>query len=449
MIRRIGDVRCMTIVHPLHEIRKYRESSAFFRLLGIFVCEKISGEEYGDLTDYCTCFPDDVDSNTSVSPVSIINDMVADGVVSLAMGTTLQGIYMIFSDHDLMRASYAIAYFYDAKKPYIYAQMLRHYDCFRRALLDFETLEKGINSSDELKYIWAAKSNCKRRMNELYIHVWNAIEKGWYVEVGKEKNDLKQKLWDRYFYSSEEINEDIQKILDYEPDFYGAYAIRGFALELDEDCRFESVSDLIKTVDCIGDKPYASYVYYRIGKYFESIRGNLEQKWIYYRKSWELDPRNYRALYKVALQERTKKNSEEAEKLWKQLLEILQPKEHSKVLQPIECAYLYKTYILLGDLKIENSAFQEGIYYFGKALEIYNNKFNEELSGGFYPWMFCDKNIDTDLVKEDEKEGWEIYKEAAREKLRINVLYRRITNAASGAGLKQLYDKYYRYTLDE
>ena len=44
MERLKNHVRCITIVHPLQEIRKYREFSAFFRMLGIFVCENITGD---------------------------------------------------------------------------------------------------------------------------------------------------------------------------------------------------------------------------------------------------------------------------------------------------------------------------------------------------------------------------------------------------------------------
>ena len=209
--------------------------------------------------------------------------------------------------------------------------------------------------------------------------------------------------------------------------------------------RFASVVVLPKRVKYIGKKSYASYIYYRFGKYCESIRGNLSQKWEYYQLSWELDPRNYRALYKIALKEKIEGRLDSAEKLWKRLIKILQPKEHSNALQPIECAYLYKTYILLGDIKIRKEAFREGIQYFQKAEEVYNNQSNEDKIKGFYPWMFGSN------VTEPQKgtQRWEIYKDAAREKLQIKVLYKRIANAAADAGLKELYDKYYPKTLDE
>ena len=355
MIRKIGDVRCITIVHPLDEIRKYRECSAFFFFFGIFVSENICGKEYGDPTDYRISFSVDDDWNAAISPVTVINDMVADDVISPSMGSLFQNLYTIFDTNDLMRASYATAYFFNANNSYIYAQMYEYYNRFDKAYSAFEKLEKSVNDPDELKYIWAAKSNCKRRMNELYTHIWNAIEKGWYTKDKKEKNQLKQKLWDRHFFDYEEINVDIQKILDVEPDFYGAYAIRGFALELDREHRFDSVADLINAVNCIGEKSYASYVCYRIGKYYESIRGNLSRKWEYYQKSWKLDPNNYRALHKLILREKAAGNLDKADEYCKKLVEILHDKKRSPALQPIECAYLYKTYSLWGDIHMKKA----------------------------------------------------------------------------------------------
>lgn len=44
-------IRCVTIIHPTDEIREYREMAGFFRLIGIFVCEKMEWMEAGDETD--------------------------------------------------------------------------------------------------------------------------------------------------------------------------------------------------------------------------------------------------------------------------------------------------------------------------------------------------------------------------------------------------------------
>ena len=71
MEREKDHVRCITVVHPLHKIREYREFSAFFRLMGIFVCENIAREEYGNPTDYEIDIPEENGQNSAkkLSPV--------------------------------------------------------------------------------------------------------------------------------------------------------------------------------------------------------------------------------------------------------------------------------------------------------------------------------------------------------------------------------------------
>lgn len=114
MEREKDHVRCITVVHPLHKIREYREFSAFFRLMGIFVCENIAGEDYGDPTDYKIVIQDGNGQNPAKNLLAVLNEM--DEVFSVDAIQIFREIYNIFNEYDLMRASYAIAYFFDAKE---------------------------------------------------------------------------------------------------------------------------------------------------------------------------------------------------------------------------------------------------------------------------------------------------------------------------------------------
>lgn len=448
MERKKDHVRCITIVHPLHEIRKYREFSAFFRLLGIFVCENISGEERGDPTDYKIT----IENDSSTNLPAILDEM--SEVFSADTIQVLQEAYTVFSKHELMKASYAIAYFFDTKKDYIYDQMLEAYDRFDNAWNDFSALEGNVTDKSILKYIWAAKSNCRRRMNELYTIVWDAAEKEWYArdvkDSQKARKEMKQKLWKKKYYSYTDIDEDIKKIIEKEPDFYGAYVIRGFAAELDDDYRFDSVSDLLTALNIIGNHSYSSYLCYRIGKYYETIRKNQKSKWRYFQLAWERDPYNYRALYKLVLKEQADGNLDQAETMWNQLIQILDSKRESPALQPIECAYLFKGYYNLGKLYIKRKRYSEGISCLKEAEKIFKNKFNEDQNEGFYPWMFGTDPIprDKDNSSKNNIERWEIYKSAVKSKLMIQDVYIRLSNAAADISEKELYEYYYPLSLN-
>lgn len=365
--------------------------------------------------------------------------------------------------HELMRGSYAIAYFFDAKEDYIYDQMLAAYDQFDNAWKDFCKLENQVTDKAILKYIWAAKSNCRRRMNELYTIVWDAAERGWYAWCPKDKQNsqiiqkaqkardkIKETLWEKKYFSYADINEDIQKIIDSEPDFYGAYVIRGFASELDDDYRFDSVSDLLTALNIIGNRSYSSYLCYRIGKYYETIRKSNDSKWDYYRMAWERDPHNYRALYKLILKEQADGNLEQADMMWGQLIGILEGKKELSALQPIECAYLFKGYYNRGKLYITRQRYSEGIICLQKAEQVFKNQHNEEKPEGFYPWMFKETKIpkDPEELSKGNVESWEKYKTAAKNKLMIQDVYIRLANAAADTGNKVLYEKYYPRSLE-
>lgn len=92
----MGNVRCITIIHPLHEIKNYRMYAAFFRLLGIFVCEKTTGEKIDDLGDWLFEIYHNETSGEYTEPLPVIQKMVNDRVIDEEMGQILQKAFDIF-----------------------------------------------------------------------------------------------------------------------------------------------------------------------------------------------------------------------------------------------------------------------------------------------------------------------------------------------------------------
>lgn len=436
-------VRCITIVHPLHEIRKYRELSAFFRFLGIFVCENITGKEYGDPTDHIIRLEEGSDWDTQISIENVVRSM--EKLFSTSAMNVLLKVADVFKNNDLMRSSYAIAYFADTVESYIYKKIYESYDHFKEALQALEKIgdDTSVDGTQICKYILIAKSNCKRRMNELYTIIWNALEKGKLGEDDKEKQELKEELWKRTYYSYEDVNKDITAVLEEFPDFYSAYAVRGFTAELDDDHRFNSVADLLSAERYIGERSYASYILYRIGRYYEVIRDNLDEKWKYYEKSWKADPRNYRALYKLAIYAQELNDVKREEELFERILEILEEKKDSPALQTIECAYLFKAFTGLGNLYIKRGDILQGIEYLKKAIAVYENEKNTTGDAAFYPWMFGDESVET-----EGKHMWKIYKDAAKSKLKIDAVYRVICEVTAETGLTEVYEEYYHKLIE-
>lgn len=432
-------IRCITIVHPLSEIRIYRILSAFYRFIGIFVCENIAGREYGDDTDWLYKIEEGGEESKELLNQSIkLSLQEMKDLLDEDSEDVLYKIANIFEQYDLMRASYAIEYFGNCGKTYIYEQMMKAHEKFECALRMLQEIEDNKETDiSALIYIWAAKSNCKRRMNEIYTIIWNAIKSGLYGRGMQ--YEMRERLWEKHYFNHEEINQDIIKILDNDPQNYGAYAIRGFAMEIDDDLKVDSVKDIMKAVQLIGNKSYTSYLLFRIARYCEHIRPNLNEKIKYYEAAWKVDPNNYRSIYKLAVNAQNHNYYKEAIDLWKNILEILERKKDLPCLQPIECAYIFKTYRNLGKLYIRLKKYEEGIKYLKNAVDIYNNRVNEDADKGFYPWMFYENEIQQE---DDAIVSWGVYKAAAREKLQIIKTYTDIIDASARINRLDIYKKY-------
>lgn len=437
-------IRCIKIVHDLAEVRMYRTLSAFFRFVGIFACENLSDDEYGDEVDWvCRIEKGSEEAGTSLS--ESVRDVLKEMEEQIGEEITviLSRIWELFDQNDLMRGSYAIDYFGDCGKRYIYQQMEKALEAFEEVLEKLSALER--NQNEEFRgnvYIWAAKSNCRRRINEIYTIIWEAIKKGQYGDES-EKSDLLRKLFKHHYFKMDEIEKDISKILKMDSQFYAAYAIRGFAKEIDDDYMVDSVDDFKQAIAVIGEKSYTSYLQYRIGRYYEKILPNLIMKKMeYYNKAVEADWHNFRGIYKIASYEQDEKNSDKALELWKSLLDVLSDRQHLPSLQPIECAYLYKANRRLGTLYNQAKDYITGIEYLKKAEKVYNNSANEDEEKGFYPWMFGSEFV---VSEKKKKRSWEVYKEAAKEKLEIERTYIEIVDASSRGNLQEIHSEYVGY----
>lgn len=434
-------VKCIKIVHHPAEVRLHRTLSAFLRLIGIFACENLIGDEYGDDVDYICRIPQD-----SEKEPRLLKEQ-ADNILSELKEFfdeeyfyIIDKIWNIFNENDLMRGCYAIDYFSITTEEYIYQQMEKALDRFNTALEQLRELEQNTESDTKDNiYLWMAEANCQRRINELTKILWNAIKSGKYG-IEEENTDRLTALTQKYI-KYEEIDNNISKVLKIDSQFYAAYAIRGFAKELAEDYKLDSVDDLKKATDLIGDKSYSSYLWFRIGRYYEKIRSDSPRKMVYYKKAVEVDRHNFRAIYKLAMYEQKKGERIKAIELWKTMLDVLQCKQNLPSLQPVECAYLYKAYRQLGLLYINRREYGVGIQYLKRAEEVYHGTKNENEETGFYPWMFGSDPIYTG----SSEKGWEIYKKASREKLSIAETYAAIVDASSRADLKEIHDEYTKY----
>ncbi len=435
-------VKCIKIVHDPAEVRIFRTLSAFFRFIGIFACENLDDDEYGDEVDWVyRVRRGSEDGNISLGEKirDVFQEM--EELIGEENAEVMNLIWGEFERYDLMRGSYAIDYFSNSGEEYIYEQMEKAIGDFEGALRGLEALEKKRERAAVGNvYLWAAKSNCRRRINELCIIIWNAIDMKIYGTKSKKETDIiRERLRQHHYFSLDEVDEDILNILAVDSEFYSAYAIRGFIKEINGEDIEGTIDDFETAIEIIGKKSYTSYLQFRIGRNYEKMWSDSGREMGYYTKAAEVDRHNFRAIYKIASKE---SNINKAINWWKSLRDVLDMKMELPSLQTVECAYLYKAYRELGKIYKQQGDFEMVIDSLQKAEKIYDNKANEDEEKGFYPWMF---GKDTVKKGNTEKKSWEIYKEAARKKLEIEKVYEGIVDASARGNFVEIYKEYSAY----
>ena len=226
----------------------------------------------------------------------------------------LKKIASVFVQYKLSEAGNTFNYFYDNAEVVQEAQ-----DRYVDAILD---LEKDKNFEDgQSKYYIYTRVNLARTINETCSF-------------------LNQKL----LFDTEKCMQALDKALTLDSTFANVYVLKGFLNEIDPRYKNNCGSYYQKAIKEIGERPYTSYLYYRLGRFYEKVKKDWNQAEIYYRKSIEMNQDTYRAIYKIMLIERKEKKYIEAIESCKRIRNILYEKSSNNYLQRKEYEYLIKAY---------------------------------------------------------------------------------------------------------
>ena len=420
------EVRCITIMHKKEEISRYLIFSAFFRLLGIFVYEKVDEKRCEVDTDAVISLLEPDSPRNLDELLEHLNGCFGDSTIFW-----LKRVAKIYECQNLMRGSYGLQYFSDARDDSLYEDMLSSHNRFNEAYQQFCQLENSVADADNQarKYIVSAEANCMRRMSQIYTILLKAFEKGWYRNHPEK---LHKELLKKDYYFHEDIEKKVQKILDIDSGYYGAYAILALADITDDDSKIGAIDSFINAINLIGEKPYASSLWYRMGQYYELILNRPEQKLACYKKAYQLAPNNFRAAIAIGRHVLMEGKYEEVNKWMDRVIEILKNKTDMHSIQPAECHYLYKAHRTKGKILLNTGNYFPCIEEFEKALSIYENDKDEQGAESIYPFLFGDRSS--------------LYKAAARKKLEVWKVYACIAEAAAKS---DQYEKYKEFSILE
>lgn len=261
----------------------------------------------------------------------------------------LRDLSDVYCNMNLVHHGYNIRY-------YFRDNLDQYYEGFKGA---YERAS-ALNIAESSRYVRCFRINCARKVNEVCERQSKLLE-----------------------YSRTRLISELLEMADEDEDDHLPLVLAGYIAEQDSGLRSDALRYYKKAAQ--KDKGYDSYLYYRLGKYYESRSGGREDPIIYYQKSYEVDPGNYRAWYKIAFLKEFRQEYDECKRIYNAIISRFSKIESANCFQPMEYEYILKCYlrmILLERKHLKN--LPAAIDLVKKSLTYYQEISNSHFFSRFY-----------------------------------------------------------------
>lgn len=330
---------------------EYQKYAEFFRMLGIYVCEDLKDDEELTLLirekDYSLRYDIDHSVNEGIILKSFfpLHFFFGDDII-------IKKIWQIFQTRELLQASVTLQYFY--MKASEVSKAGEQFKC----------------AADELKhYIKENETECENNQYIRYAKLY----------CRQKANLARYVCGEKIAYSIEKLADEGFLILSKFPQFSNVWMLIGLIFEIEPRYTRNTIDAFQNAIQNIPGEPYASSIYYRLGKKCETVQElkNLENQ--AYQNAYQLMPK-YRNIYKVARKYMDLEKWEEAKRYFRECLNKLALKKD--YMDPLEQEYYYKIKSHLSYICIMEREYEEAIEYAMQALdfkdEIYDGASNAE-----------------------------------------------------------------------
>lgn len=248
----------------------------------------------------------------------------------------LKKIADIYVNYDLMKYGVALAFFvnYDA-----IVQVVQKYYVNAYVEVASNTAEGSENAHLlESVYYCYFISNIARYVNE----TCDFLKQRLIFDSRKIQSLLERKI--------QELEKDPHKH-KHKGMVSSIYMLIGYCLECDSERRKESGKYYQNAIEECGESgKLCCYPHYRLGRFYEKQEHDREKAIAEYQEAYRLNPKEYRAVYKIADYYKEKRNFVEAFNKYYEITTILDNRGKSNVLQPKEYEYLYKAWFFMSEL---------------------------------------------------------------------------------------------------
>ena len=341
------------IIHHELDARGYRTLADFFRLFGIFVCSATL-EENMSKNDFDLFI---------ISKEHFYEDEIAwldslyEGDLCKIESPSSTGQDNSEYERRLCIISQCLDYIsntpkYNMKDDVVQlrviAKIFLKYDLIKERTFVYFPGNKDYAKKAKIKFLDALKeiTAYKRKQHE------KGLERSRYLDYAclylpYLVNLTCHTLDQSFFFDNHELYRQIQKSAT---DFYGFpnyYILMAFIAELDKSMTRSGGKCYEMAIRRLEGYPFATYPYYRYGRYCEKVMKDDKKAYECYRRSFETTKKGYRSCYKFAIVAMKKNDYEEASAQFKLIISILKEKENANCLEEKEYEYLLKAYSAL------------------------------------------------------------------------------------------------------
>lgn len=213
--------------------------------------------------------------------------------------------------------------------------------------------------------------------NELMEFAGNKTDLPYYykyalVNIRYELNSIRSLGADRTIFYTDQLLKQAEQIKKENPNAIRIHFLVAKICRADDsylwDAEFHFIRSINKFVSQYQGCKAGDFLYYQFAKYYEKDRKENDKAGEYYQKAVEVNPRAYRAIYKLAKWEEQKGNYAACSNLANNIIHIVLNGYKIKQLMPKQQIYIYKCYRLLGDVFVHAEAYDLALKSYQRAL---------------------------------------------------------------------------------
>lgn len=343
----MGDLESILLSYKNEYRIEYQYYAEFFRLIGVYVCEDVIFDDDDEIDcayqirDFSAFYR--VDGRMNFSDPDDRKSKLED-VLKVAFGIPKllewqEDLIDVYEEFRLMQASVTLQY-YRMKA----AKVSESGTCFDKAADALVDLIETKSQYAYEKHVRYAKLYCKQKAN-LAKHLCHEPI---------------------IYYVNGLAVEGLALIKQFE-DFSNVWVLLGLIYEISKDFVRDAIDAYQRALEAVGDKPYASSIFYWRGRKCEEYVSLQPLKDESYEKAYHL-VQKYRNIYKVARYHYDKGEQEKGFEYFQKCIRKIGRK--GNYLDPLEQEYYFKVHILLSSMCLKQNKFYNAIIYAKKAIEL-------------------------------------------------------------------------------